>query len=174
MSRCSPARRRTPSAPAPAPPASPNAKCTWPSAPPIGRRCAARRAISRSSVRAACSRSACRPARAPRATPLSSRCSKPEIATRSFSSSRRASTARRRALAGWGRVWPGEAGRFVGWLRGRARRLELEASDEALELLAERTEGNLLAAHQELEKLTLLARDGRVTADTVLASVADS
>jgi DNA polymerase-3 subunit delta len=50
----------------------------------------------------------------------------------------------------------------------------LPATDEALELLAERTEGNLLAAHQELEKLTLLARDGRVTADTVLASVADS
>ena len=40
--------------------------------------------------------------------------------------------------------------------------------------MAERTEGNLLAAHQELQKLTLLAADGRITADTILSSVTDS
>ena len=57
---------------------------------------------------------------------------------------------------------------------GAAGRLRLEATDEALELLAERTEGNLLAAHQELEKLALLAGGARINADTVLASVADS
>ena len=45
---------------------------------------------------------------------------------------------------------------------------------EALELLAARTEGNLLAAHQELTKLTLLAQGQRITAEAVLASVADS
>src|SRR5207248_770368 len=56
----------------------------------------------------------------------------------------------------------------------RCRRLKLEASEEALELLAARTEGNLLAAHQELTQLALLAPDGRVTPDTVLAGVADS
>jgi DNA polymerase-3 subunit delta len=78
------------------------------------------------------------------------------------------------AHGAWVQVWPIDVDRLPAWLRGRCRRLKLEATDEALELLAERTEGNLLAAHQELEKLTLLARDGRVTADTVLASVADS
>jgi DNA polymerase-3 subunit delta len=78
------------------------------------------------------------------------------------------------AHGGWVQVWPVDAGRFVGWLRGRARKLGLEANDEALELLAERTEGNLLAAHQELAKLALLADGARVTAETVLASVADS
>jgi DNA polymerase-3 subunit delta len=67
-----------------------------------------------------------------------------------------------------------EADRLVGWLRGRCRRLRLEIDDEALTLLAERTEGNLLAAHQELEKLRLLAPTGNITPDTVLASVADS
>ena len=41
-------------------------------------------------------------------------------------------------------------------------------------MLAERTEGNLLAAHQELEKLRLLAPAGNITSETVLASVADS
>ena len=77
---------------------------------------------------------------------------------------------------GWIPVWPVEADKLVGWLRGRCRRLRLDLDEEALALLAERTEGNLLAAHQELEKLRLLAPAGRgtITADTVLASVADS
>jgi DNA polymerase-3 subunit delta len=78
------------------------------------------------------------------------------------------------ARGAWVPVWPVDASRLVGWLRGRARQLGLEASDAALELLAERTEGNLLAAHQELTKLVLLAGGAPVTPETVLASVADS
>jgi DNA polymerase III subunit delta len=74
----------------------------------------------------------------------------------------------------WVQVWPVDPDRLVGWLRARCRRMKLEVSDEALELLAERTEGNLLAASQELEKLRLLAPGGRATAETVLESVADS
>ena len=75
---------------------------------------------------------------------------------------------------GWVPVWPVEADKLVGWLRGRCRRLRLEVAEEALNLLAERTEGNLLAAHQELEKLRLLAPTGALTLDLLLASVADS
>jgi DNA polymerase-3 subunit delta len=75
---------------------------------------------------------------------------------------------------GWLQVWPVDAGRLVDWLRGRSRKLGLEVNAEALELLASRIEGNLLAAHQELSKLKWLAGDGTVTVDTVLASVADS
>jgi DNA polymerase-3 subunit delta len=71
-------------------------------------------------------------------------------------------------------VWPVEAQRLVGWLRARARALGLEAEPEALEVLAARTEGNLLAAHQELTKLALLAEGRRITTEGVLASVADS
>jgi DNA polymerase-3 subunit delta len=78
------------------------------------------------------------------------------------------------ARGGWVPIWPVDAGRLVGWLRGRARRLGLEASDAALEVLAERTEGNLLAAHQELGKLVLLAGSAAVTPEIVLMSVADS
>ena len=78
------------------------------------------------------------------------------------------------ARGGWVPVWPVDAARLVAWLRGRCRRLGLAADDEALGLLAAHTEGNLLAAHQELAKLTLLASAGRVTADVVRASVADS
>jgi DNA polymerase III subunit delta len=75
---------------------------------------------------------------------------------------------------GWVQIWPVDAGRLVGWLRVRTRQLGLEANDAALELLAERTEGNLLAAHQELGKLALLAGGQPVTPETVLMSVADS
>jgi len=78
------------------------------------------------------------------------------------------------AHGAWVQIWPVDAARLPGWLRGRARQLKLEASDAALELLAERTEGNLLAAHQELAKLVLLAGAAPVTPETVLASVADS
>jgi DNA polymerase-3 subunit delta len=74
----------------------------------------------------------------------------------------------------WVQVWPVDTDRLVTWLRGRARRLGLDVTAEGLELLAERTEGNLLAAHQELEKLRLMAPGDQVTADAILESVADS
>jgi DNA polymerase-3 subunit delta len=78
------------------------------------------------------------------------------------------------AQGAWVQVWPIDADRLVAWLRARARRLGLDIAGEGLELLAERTEGNLLAAHQELQKLQLIAQQGQITADTILASVADS
>jgi DNA polymerase III subunit delta len=74
----------------------------------------------------------------------------------------------------WVQVWPIHADRLVSWLRVRARRSGLDVATEALELLAERTEGNLLAAHQELEKLSLIAANGQVSTEAILASVADS
>ena len=52
-------------------------------------------------------------------------------------------------------VWPVDAARFPGWLAARARAVGLVLSADALSLLAVATEGNLLAAHQEIEKLRL-------------------
>jgi DNA polymerase III subunit delta len=78
------------------------------------------------------------------------------------------------ACGAWVQVWPVDSQKLIGWLRARSRRLGLEVGAEALELLAMRTEGNLLAAHQELTKLVLLAEGGRVSEETVLQSVADS
>lgn len=78
------------------------------------------------------------------------------------------------AHGAWVQIWPVDAARLIAWLRGRARQLGLQAEDAALELIAERTEGNLLAAHQELGKLALLAGGSAVTPETVLSSVADS
>ena len=71
-------------------------------------------------------------------------------------------------------VWPIDSDRMTNWLRGRARRLGLDITAEGIDVLAERTEGNLLAAHQELEKLKLVAQPGQITADTILGSVGDS
>jgi len=42
------------------------------------------------------------------------------------------------------------------WCQNRAREMGLQLSSEAAQVLAERVEGNLLAADQELEKLSLL------------------
>jgi DNA polymerase III subunit delta len=80
----------------------------------------------------------------------------------------------REAQGAWVQVWPIPPERLVAWLRGRSRQLGLEPSEEALELLAARTEGNLLAAQQELAKLALLVPEGPLTAQSVLAGVADS
>src|SRR5438093_1538822 len=47
------------------------------------------------------------------------------------------------------------------------------APPEALEFLADRVEGNLLAAHQEVQKLALLAPEGEVSLDAVHDAVAN-
>jgi DNA polymerase-3 subunit delta len=71
-------------------------------------------------------------------------------------------------------VWPIDLPKLPGWIRERLARHKLQADAAAAGLLAERVEGNLLAAHQEIEKLALLLPPGPVTADTVLDAVADS
>lgn len=71
-------------------------------------------------------------------------------------------------------IWPLDLARLPAWIRDRLAKKNLKADAEAATLLAERVEGNLLAAHQEVEKLALLLPPGPVTADTVLDAVADS
>jgi DNA polymerase-3 subunit delta len=78
------------------------------------------------------------------------------------------------AHGAWLPVWPVDGDKLVPWLRARGRRLGLTLADEALEVLAARVEGNLLAASQELEKLALLQGGTALGAGAVLESVADS
>jgi DNA polymerase-3 subunit delta len=56
------------------------------------------------------------------------------------------------------------------WIGGRLARNRQRAGREALEFIADRVEGNLLAAHQEIGKLALLHPPGELT----LAQVADA
>ncbi len=58
------------------------------------------------------------------------------------------------------------------WLAQRLGRQKQRASAEVLEFLAERVEGNLLAAHQEVQKLALLAPAGDLPLETVQGAVA--
>ena len=60
-----------------------------------------------------------------------------------------------------------------GWLEKRLAAQKQRAAREVLEYLADRVEGNLLAAHQEVQKLALLAPEGELTFDTVRDAVAD-
>jgi DNA polymerase-3 subunit delta len=78
------------------------------------------------------------------------------------------------ARGAWIAVWPVATERWLPWLSARCRQLGLSAEPGALELLAERTQGNLLAARQELEKLALLAADRRISVEAVTASSTDS
>ena len=64
------------------------------------------------------------------------------------------------ARGGFLPVWPVAAAQFPQWMRQRLRRAGIEISEEALQLLVQRTEGNLLAAQQEAEKLALLLGPG--------------
>src|SRR5574344_647963 len=71
-------------------------------------------------------------------------------------------------------VWPVDAAQLPQWLRQRLAQAGLAATPEAIDLLVARTEGNLLAAVQEIEKLKLLVEGNQLDAATVQASVADS
>ena len=71
-------------------------------------------------------------------------------------------------------VWPIDLPRLPAWIRERLGRHKLQADAAAASLLAERVEGNLLAAHQEIEKLALLLPQGQITAQNVIDAVADS
>lgn len=76
-------------------------------------------------------------------------------------------------------IWPVKRDRLGPWLRRRLRDHGIEADREALRLLTDRIEGNLLAAVQEIEKLKLIAgADGtgpvRLDAETVTEAVAES
>lgn len=59
------------------------------------------------------------------------------------------------------------------FLAARLRHQNQSASHEALEFLADQTEGNLLAAVQEVRKLALLAPPGEVTLETMQDCVLD-
>ena len=59
------------------------------------------------------------------------------------------------------------------WLAERLARQGQKASVETLEWLADRVEGNLLAARQEVEKLALLLPQGEVTIEAIREAVTD-
>ncbi|MFV3403003.1 MULTISPECIES: DNA polymerase III subunit delta [Pseudomonas] len=71
-------------------------------------------------------------------------------------------------------IWPVDAQQLPQWINQRLSQAGLSAQRDAVDLIAARVEGNLLAAAQEIEKLKLLADGNQITVETVQAAVADS
>ncbi len=69
---------------------------------------------------------------------------------------------------------PIELRQLPSWIAERLQRQGLRPTSEAVTLLVERVEGNLLAAAQEIEKLVLLADGAELTAAAVRNAVGDS
>ena len=57
------------------------------------------------------------------------------------------------------------------WIAGRLRRQQQKAGNDALHFIAERVEGNLLAAHQEIQKLALLYPEGELSLQQIQEAV---
>lgn len=62
----------------------------------------------------------------------------------------------------------------LGWVAKRLRQNGMQPTQDAVHLLTERVEGNLLAAAQEIDKLKLLFGEGEIGEAQVLESVSDS
>ena len=71
-------------------------------------------------------------------------------------------------------IWPIGPRELPGWIGERMRRVGLQPDRDAIAMISDRVEGNLLAAGQEIEKLRLLHGEGKVTADDVSSAVANS
>ena len=55
-----------------------------------------------------------------------------------------------------------ERNQLPGWIGSRLAALKLSADRQGIDFIAERVEGNLLAAHQEIQKLALLYPEGKL------------
>lgn len=64
-------------------------------------------------------------------------------------------------------IFPLEAQQMAPWINQRSQTLGLKITSEACQLLIQRTEGNLLATAQELEKFTLNGAGFEITAQDV-------
>ena len=81
-------------------------------------------------------------------------------------------------------VWELSAPQTMAWISKKMREFGMRATPDAVRLLTERVEGNLLAAFQEINKLKLLFQDGDgsqspktetlIDEEQVLAAVSDS
>lgn len=74
---------------------------------------------------------------------------------------------------GFCQIWPIDDKQLPQWIRQRLMSAGYQPTNEAVELLSERVQGNLLAAAQEVEKLTLFVEPGPIDAATIETCVSD-
>jgi len=70
--------------------------------------------------------------------------------------------------------WPVDSYALPAWIENRCIQKGLHPDKEAVRLLVEKVEGNLLAAAQEIEKLRLLVDTDKLDAEQVAKAVVDS
>ena len=71
-------------------------------------------------------------------------------------------------------IWPIEQARLPAWIKQRMQSYQKSIDSDAASLIAERMEGNLLAARQEIDKLALLVDGDKVSLKDVMDVVSDS
>ncbi len=72
------------------------------------------------------------------------------------------------------RIWPIDADKLPNWISQRAQKHQKRIAKDAAQLIANRVEGNMLAASQEIHKLCLLVERDEITVDDVISAVTDS
>jgi|TARA_B110000438_G_scaffold225795_1_gene219920 DNA polymerase-3 subunit delta len=60
------------------------------------------------------------------------------------------------------------------WIQDKGKDFDLEIENEACQILAEKTEGNLLASLQEIRKLSLLFPQQTINYENMISSISDS
>ncbi len=70
-------------------------------------------------------------------------------------------------------VWPLDNNQFTQWLQQRLHKAELKVPSAGIQLLLDSTEGNLLAAAQEIEKLRLLYGQGTLTTEQIATALSN-
>ncbi len=71
-------------------------------------------------------------------------------------------------------LWPPKPYAFNDWIQQRAKHFGVNLELDACAMLAEQTEGNLLAASQSLEKLKLLFADESINTDKLTQVISDN
>lgn len=71
-------------------------------------------------------------------------------------------------------IWPINKNNLNAWIAQRMKRYGLTASSEAINILAEYAEGNLFAAAQEIEKLSLIYVQGALDTQQVTVAISDN
>lgn len=71
-------------------------------------------------------------------------------------------------------IWPIELSQLPFWITRRLKSAGLNADHQGVQLLADHVSGNLLAAVQEIEKLSLLYGSGNLTAEQISLAITDN
>lgn len=71
-------------------------------------------------------------------------------------------------------AWPISRRELPAWIRKRLAARGVDADESALEFLADRVEGNLLAAQQEIDRIVLLFGASKVTVEQLASVIADN